>query len=195
MIDNKLHLIERTAAMSAMIDKQELIISIDAVNGLYYISSDQLELLADRQRSAEVVTRVTGKNVSFSNPLIIPPSNSSFIAKYRTISFPTVKDLVLFWHKNLNHASESRMVAVVQNKLIANLPAQLTVDAIRKYFPKSPNPCYDCPLGNLQRLSSPPAATHNFKVPIGAHWIMDFAKFSGSDDEKRFYLMAAVSPM
>ena len=145
MIDKKLHLVERTAAISDLIDKQDLVISIDAVSGLYYISSDQLELLASRQRSAEIVTRVTGKNVSFSNPLIIPPSSSSFIAKYRTISFPTVKDLVLFWHKNLNHASETRMIAVVKNKFIANLPAQLTVAAIRKYFPKSPNPFMTVP--------------------------------------------------
>ena len=84
------------------------------------------------------------------------------------------------------------MIAVVEHKLIANLPSQLTVAAIRKYFPKSPNPCYDCPLGNLQRLSSPPAATHNYEVPIGAHNILDFAKFSGSDDKKKILAYGGV---
>jgi hypothetical protein len=51
------------------------------------------------------------------------------------------------------------MVAMVQNKLIANLPSHLTVAAIYKYFHKFLNPCYGCPLRNLQRNSSPPSAT------------------------------------
>jgi hypothetical protein len=186
LADNQLHLIDSTTnQLEEILAKSPPIISVEASNGLYFFNSDHLELLATRQLSSTDTTQPTGKNVTFSNPLIIQPSNSVFIAKYHTIGFPTVKDLVLFWHKTLNHASETRMIAVVENKLIANLPAQLTVAAIRKYFPKSPNPCYDCPLGNLQRLSSPPAATHNYEVPIGAHWILDFGKFSGSDDKKK----------
>lgn len=50
------------------------------------------------------------------------------------IGFPMLKDMVLFWNKNLNHVSESRMIAVVQNKLIANLSSQFTVATIRKYM-------------------------------------------------------------
>ena len=190
LIDKKLIVIDSKAStkLKDFLAKSPPLISIDASNGLYFFNSDQLKVLANRQTAeSSTVQSSSSKHVTFSNPLIIPstPSNSSSIAKYRTISFPTVKDLVLFWHKNLNHASEARMIAVVQNKLIANLPAQLTVTAIQKYFPKFPNPCFDCPLGNLQRLSSPPSATHNFQVPIGAHWILDFGKFSGSDDSNK----------
>lgn len=78
------------------------------------------------------------------------------------------------------------MIAVVECKLISNLLAQMSVDAICKYFSKYPNPCFECSLANLQRMFSPPSAIHNPLVPIGAHWSLDFGEFNGTDDLKKF---------
>ena len=50
----------------------------------------------------------------------------AFIAKYQTIGFQKIQDVVGFCHRNFNHASESQMVAMVKNNLIKSLPPELT---------------------------------------------------------------------
>ena len=182
LINKQLLLIDskKTTQLKKLIANLKPVVCVNSSNGLYYLSADQLKFMADRQ--LENLPLLNSPNVSSSNSIT---QKSTSIAKYHTISFPKIIDLVVFWHRNLNHLSESKMISVVQNSLIDHLPAQLTVENIRKFFPKFPSPCFECPLGNLQRLSSPPSATHNFSIPIGAHWILDFAKFSGADDSKK----------
>ena len=54
-------------------------------------------------------------------------------ARYYTSKFSSLKDLVLYWHTALDHASEERLAHTARHQLVSGLPAQLTVDATRKY--------------------------------------------------------------
>ena len=154
---------------------------IHAVNGLYYLPPNVFESLVDRQ------TQDSSKSASFSS-ITLSPNNGAPLnpvccpAHFRTVKFPTIADMVMFWHVNFNHANMQKMINIVEHKMITNLPTELTVDAIRNHFPHQ---CISCSLGNLQTLPHPLATTFNETVPIGAHWSCDFKKLSGTDKEKQ----------
>jgi hypothetical protein len=107
---------------------------------------------------------------------------SACVARYSTIRFLSLQDLVLFWHHNLDHINEAKLLSIVEHKLIKGLPKELTVQAIRKYFPHA---CLACSIGNLQSLSHPLVSIFNPKVPIGAWWSIDFKKMGGTDKERQ----------
>jgi hypothetical protein len=96
------------------------------------------------------------------NTLINTTSNmkSACVARYHTIRFPSLRDLVLFWHHNLDHINEAKLLSNVENNLIKGLPKELTMQAIRKYFPHA---CLACSIGNLQSLLHPLASIFNPK--------------------------------
>ena len=85
------------------------------------------------------------------------PSVSSV---YYTTDIRSLRDLVLYWHIALGHTrgGEEEMIRIVQHQLITNLPEQLTVAVIRKYFRQIPR-CKPCAEATLQRLPSPPSST------------------------------------
>jgi len=74
------------------------------------------------------------------------------------------------------------MISIVENKLIDNLPLELSVPNILKFFPDT---CLKCSIGNLQALQHPFPKLFNPNVPIGAWWSVDFKKYSGADDDKQ----------
>ena len=65
--------------------------------------------------------------------------------------------------------------------IFTNLPAELTLAAIRKYF-RQLN-CLDCALGGLH-LRSAPGSKPSVPGNIGAHWQIDKKKFLGTFDIK-----------
>ena len=83
------------------------------------------------------------------------PSASSV---YYTTDIRSLRDLVLYWHIALGHKGEEEMIRIVQHRLVTNLPEQLTVAVIRKYFRQIPR-CKPCAEATLQRLPSPPSST------------------------------------
>ena len=76
------------------------------------------------------------------------------------------------------------MLSIVRNKLILNLPKELTELAVNEHFPAN---CLRCSIGNIQRISSPPKAEHNQLVPIGASFSVDYKKMSGPNTDKILY--------
>ena len=101
-------------------------------------------------------------------------------ARYYTVTFNSLRDVVLYWHFALGHASEEKMISIVEHNLVRNLPFQLTTAVIRKYFKQLPR-CKPCAEATLQQLASPPSA-ESPRPAIGTHWYLDFDKQSGSDD-------------
>jgi len=78
---------------------------------------------------------------------------------WTTVARPGIQKLILLLHIALGHISEERLVNVVKKKLIANLPSELTVKAIRKYFPQV---CKAC----IQGKSIKVAPTQRPKSPV-----------------------------
>jgi hypothetical protein len=91
---------------------------------------------------------------------VAPEHHHAFIARYHTVQFANLKELVLYWHNIFRHASMDEMIRIVHNKVIQNLPAQLSEEVIRRHFPALPKnpPCLDCALGSIALRSSPPAS-------------------------------------
>ena len=110
------------------------------------------------------------------------PPIANGITRYHTIQFYTNFDLVRYWHRVWRHASEQQMRRIVGDatnpSVFTNLPAELTPDAIRKYF-RQLN-CLDCAIGGLH-LRSAPGLKPFVPGNIGAHWQIDEKKFSGKD--------------
>ena len=55
-------------------------------------------------------------------------------ARYYASKLSNLKDLALYWHTALEHASEERLTHTARHQLVPGLPAQLTAPATRKYF-------------------------------------------------------------
>jgi len=161
LVDSQLYLINNESAKSLLstLDPKDIVSTIQSDNDQYFFSEQVMSNIAKR----------------LSN-------KSTCVARYHTIRFPTLKDLVIFWHHNLDHINITKLISIVENKLIKGLPTELTVQAIRKYFPHD---CLPCSIGNLQSLSHPLASIFNRKVPIGAWWSIDFKKMSGTDKERQ----------
>ena len=159
----------QSTSLAKIFSNQPLFI-VHPTNDLHYFSLDQVKILADR-----VLLYSPGNKKSSA-------TQKSFVARYHTIRFNNLQDVVLFWHENLNHASLIQMKSLVKNKIIIGLPSELTVKAIDKYFPHN---CFNCSIGNLQAKAHPLAAVFNPKVPAGAWWSLDFKKYSGTDKEQK----------
>lgn len=114
------------------------------------------------------------------SPYVNLTTKTASIARYYTSKFNSLKDLVLYWHIALDHASEQRMINIVQHQLISGLPSQLTVPVIRKYFKRLPR-CINCATATLQQTPDPPSKTTPLPPP-GHSLYIDFAQPSGSPD-------------
>jgi len=142
-------------------------ISSESSNGLYFLQDSDLQDLANLQIKQK--------------PLTHDFDLSASVATYHTVSYSSLADLVQYWHVVMNHANKAKMISIVQNGLYANLPKELTVDAIIKYFPAK---CFDCTTDNLHQMAAPASYPFDTSIPAGAWWSYDFKKFSGADGEK-----------
>jgi len=158
-IANNQHLLEAIRAAFP-------VISTSANNGEYLLPARSLcDFLSSDSPPSSYVTLTT---------------KTASIARYYTSRFNNLKDLVLYWHIALDHASEDRMVHIVQHQLISGLPSQLTVPVIRKYFKRLPR-CVNCATATLQQSPDPPSKTTP-PPPPGHSLYIDFAQPSGSPD-------------
>jgi hypothetical protein len=84
---------------------------------------------------------------------------------YATVQTDTKFELVRYWHEALGHPSMTKMIEIVRNKTFDNLPVELSITSIRKYFPA----CIACPAGNLARKPLPNSlSTSSDVTEIGA---------------------------
>ena len=100
-------------------------------NGVYCINTNEIKQLASANGA---ITRKQQKK------------NAKRILRDETTQFKTLAALVLYWHENLGHVGADTMVNIVTNKANENIPTELTLTFIRKYFPST---CTSCPIGNL----------------------------------------------
>ena len=61
---------------------------------------------------------------------------------WTTVERPKIAQMVQLFHVALGHAPMDRMIEVIEKKFIDNLPHELTVKAIRKYFPTACVTCF-----------------------------------------------------
>ena len=67
---------------------------------------------------------------------------------WTSVEFPKIQQLVQLLHVVLGHAPVDRMIEVVEKQFFKNLPPELTVKAIRQYFPSA---CVNCLKGRAQK--------------------------------------------
>ena len=119
LYNKNLHLIDiKQPSNLVLLENLPVIQRIQSENDLYFFSQSQLYDLAQRQLSP------INKSSALSSTTV--RNSSTCIAKYHTIDFRTKSDLVLYWHTTLGHISKRKMISIVKNKLIDNLPTELT---------------------------------------------------------------------
>ena len=164
LLDHHLYILNPNASaelqkfVSSLASPDLLYVTSQASDNLYHLSYQALEDM----KNEYCLLKGTGKyQDSFDK------WKSANIARYHTIRFANLKDLVLYWHVIFRHASMEQMIAVVKHKLITGLPSQLTEEAIRKYYPSLPRnePCLDCALGSIALTPSPAAQTEPPLLP------------------------------
>ena len=102
---------------------------------------------------------------------------SSYYTNVPSAKVTTADELVRYFHESWNHESKDIMCAIVEHKLIDNLPNMLTPKLIRKHFPS----CEACPHGNLTKrpITSNPVFT---PYETGERWEFDI-KGEWKDDK------------
>jgi hypothetical protein len=81
-------------------------------------------------------------------------------SSYFGVENTKLRDEMLFWHINLDHAPKKRLISIVENDIYVNLPPNLTADNINKHLP----PCHTCPFGNM-RAKPLPIASNTVYAP------------------------------
>ena len=178
--------IESQGALSVMYNNQLLIFETTANPALTTAISSATPMIISNQRDGDYDISLPDIRRLFLTPpspscySCLPVVKKASIARYYTSQFNTLKDLVLYWHVALDHANEKKMLSIVENKCISNIPDQLTPAVIRKYFKLLPR-CIPCATATLQQVPSPPSRTSP-RPPPGEEWFMDADKQSGSDN-------------
>jgi len=111
----------------------------NVTDGVYQIGLDDLPQ-----------TLVSNQNESTQESL---HRMANVIHRYQTANFSSISDLVRFFHELLGHPSIETMISIIESSSISNFPPELTIQAVRKYFPFN---CISCPAGQLARR--PPLA-------------------------------------
>ena len=162
LVDNKLLLFDinnvNNNTLLTTIHSSLPLATIDAINGEYLLSPAILNSLVCTPSISSETALYAAKQVRKCNVVRAVASHRANIARYYTVTFNSLRDVVLYWHFALGHANEEKMVNIVEHQLVRNLPIQLTVPVIRKYFKELPR-CKPCAEASLQRLSPLPSST------------------------------------
>jgi hypothetical protein len=156
--------IESQGALSVLHNKQLLIFDATTNPALTTAISSSTPLIVSNQRDGDYDISLPDVRRLFLTPpppscFSCPPTvKTASISRYYTSQFNTLKDLVLYWHVAFDHANENKMLSIVENKCISNLPDQLTPAVIRKYFKATPASLYtlcygDAATGTFSTLS------------------------------------------
>ena len=92
------------------------------------------------------------------------------IYRYETAKFHNIADWFFCFHDLLGHPSIDTMLAIIQSSSISNLPSELTVSAVRKYFPFN---CSTCLASQLASRPPAPLLPSTLSLP-GEEFEVDF---------------------
>ena len=92
-----------------------------------------------------------------------------------TTEHPRLRDLVRFFHEAWDHPSRELMCKIVDNKMLASLPKELTSKVIRKFFPQ----CEACPAANMSQKPIPREASDREYV-TGEELMVDIKVFANN---------------
>ena len=123
--------------------KGSVLVNGREVNGLYICDKNDIDPLA----GSTCNIRYSNKDISTQPWSKIDFAGANYYSNVPSVSVDSLSDLVRFFHETWNHASVELMCAIVEHKLILNLPPKLTTKVIRKFFPN----CQSCAAGNLQQ--------------------------------------------
>jgi hypothetical protein len=156
--------IEDNNCSTFMANNRLFILNEDATKILQHALSelDNTQIISSTRKSMDNLYHLTANilhKIKAPSLHVAPEYQSAFIARYHTVQFANLKELVLYWHTIFRHSSLEEMIRIVRSKTIKNLPEQLTEEVIRKHFPALPKnpPCLDCALGSIALTSSPPS--------------------------------------
>jgi len=79
-------------------------------------------------------------------------------SSYFGVENSKLRDEVLLWHINLDHASKKSLISNVENNIYENIPKNLTTENINKHLP----PCPSCPFGNMRAKPLPTASSSTY---------------------------------
>ena len=166
---------------------ETLILNGNVVNGLYLVKGssilkNKLQNLKENEIDLDKINLIPNKSFNYDHKKLtnILATNAikekdkfkfagpSYYTNVPTAQVSTAAELVRYFHESWNHTSKEIMCAIVDNKLIEDLPATLTSKLIKKHFPM----CNSCPYGNLQKqhLNSNPVFR---EVDSGEEWEVD----------------------
>ena len=74
------------------------------------------------------------------------------VLSYFTVKLNRFGELVRFWHETWSHASMTERVRIVEHSIFDNIPPELTVARIRKYFSRA---CVGCLHATLSQKPLP----------------------------------------
>jgi hypothetical protein len=185
---NHMYGITNTPAIQLMYDailnhaKQNNLIKLFAANqnGLYKTSYNQIRNLQHSSNNS-----LEHRNEDAILPPLIPTALHSDqlvthklcqyasqycgLAVYHTTNFKSLSDLVLYFHNSWGHMSKANMITVVTKQSYKNIPVDLTVNAINKYFPL----CASCTKGNLAAVPLPHQASASKTYAVGECFEVD----------------------
>ena len=115
-------------------------------NLLALAQSDNLVKLEATQKNGIYITDVESlKSLHINTKVQSLKHLFAGASTYLTTEFKTIAEKVLFFHHAFGHANKESMCFIVKNQLISNLPSDLTVKTINKWFPI----CSSCSKGNM----------------------------------------------
>jgi hypothetical protein len=121
------------------------------------------------QIGLEDLPKTLNSNQHDSSPTMLHRM-ANVIHRYQTANFSSISDLVKFFHELLGHPSIETMISILESSSVTNFPPELTIQAVRKYFPFN---CISCPAGQLARR--PPLAPETTTTSLpGEEFEVDF---------------------
>ena len=162
------------------LDSNKINMSASLINGLYKTSFNDLAnynesfnpLVCNAAVSSSLLPIAPSLSDIYTFPSVA--SDCSFYdhfagatTYYKSMAFPALADLVRYWHEALSHLSVDDLCYVVEHYPM-DFPKELTISAIRKYFPA----CAACAVGSLSQLSLPTTSSL-CTADIGEDWFID----------------------
>ncbi len=159
-----------------------LLINCKLIDGMYLVKlSDVMKQKNVTSISSKNIKSISGNllDANDNKPSTLLPSDldlqfvgSSYYTNVPSVSVRTAAELIRYFHEAWNHASKEIMCAIINNKLIDNLPPVLTSKLVNRNFPA----CDSYPNGNLAKRAdtiAPTTCVTNEVYDKGEVWQVD----------------------
>ena len=164
--DKGIHLVPKSVAIDKSALLGDLLISnpesasdiifIPVEKGLYPVTLNQLRAICGKPEK----TGLRDLRAHCTEPESVS-SHAVAHSSYFTTKLDTLGEIVYFWHCAWNHLSKKQMIAVVKHKLFEDIPAALTVSAIRKHFKDN---CPSCSKATMSQKPLPRVSERIYTV-------------------------------